>query len=88
MGKTIFYEIDGMKIEIPLEWDASLRRYLENYDELIDNPRCTPFGYPIIVIGQDACQNAPPGCNGLQLLSILRSGRRACVVWLLSKSIK
>ncbi len=61
MAKVKFYEIDGMGIEIPLEWDSMSEKYLEVYDELIKNPKITPLGYPIVTITQDACSFAPDG---------------------------
>ncbi len=61
MAKTRLYEIDGMKIEIPLQWDSLSKKYLEDYDDLIENRRRTPLGYPIVTITDDACELAPAG---------------------------
>ncbi len=63
MEKTRLYEIDGMKIEIPLQWDDMSEKYLEVYDHLIENRRRTPLGYPIVTITDDACQHAPEGVS-------------------------
>ncbi len=67
MAKARLYEIDGMTIEIPLRYDSLSRKYLEIYDELIDNPRRTPQGYPIVTVAEEACSCAPDGvksCGG------------------------
>ncbi len=61
MAKTRLYEIDGMPIEIPLQWDSLSKKYLEIYDDLIENPIRTPFGFPIVTITNDACTFAPEG---------------------------
>ncbi len=64
MAKTRLYEIDGMQIEIPLRWDTLAKKYLEVYDELIDNPKRTPLGYPIVTVMEEACSFAPDGVTG------------------------
>ncbi len=64
MAKTRLYEIDGMQIEIPLRWDTLAEKHLEIYDELIDNPKRTHLGYPIITVMEEACSFAPDGVTG------------------------
>ncbi len=63
MAKTRIYEIDGMQIQIPLRWDALAKKYLEMYDELIEYPKRTPLGYPIITVAEEACTQAPEGVS-------------------------
>lgn len=66
MDKVREYRLDGAVLKIPLSYDKQTDMYIEDYRELIENPRYTPAGHPIMFAGEDACEYAkeatPGGC--------------------------
>ncbi len=60
------YELEGYVLHIPLQYDESSGKYLEDYREFIEIPQFTPRGSPILFAGEDACDFAeeatPGGC--------------------------
>ncbi len=52
------YEVDGMVVEIPLIYNETVNRYLEDYPDYKGNPVYTPEGRPLTVCVEDACEFA------------------------------
>ncbi|MCD7892468.1 MAG: hypothetical protein LUG60_02080 [Erysipelotrichaceae bacterium] len=50
------YIIDGMELNIPLYYDKQSGKYIENYEEWINNKIFTPLGHLILFAGEDACE--------------------------------
>ncbi len=66
MERIRTYELEGLVLNVPLRYDKQSERYIEDYSELIENPRFTLLGSPIMFAGEDACALAeeatPGGC--------------------------
>lgn len=67
MGETKVYEVDGLTLKIPLIYDKKADRYYQDFSEIIDHPKYTPHGVPILLGAEDACEYAEEGvrsCDG------------------------
>ncbi len=66
MDSTKIYEVEGIKLKIPLNYDEQSGKYIEDYTEFIENQLFTPCGSPIMFAGEDACEYreeiSPGGC--------------------------
>jgi hypothetical protein len=60
------YEIEGIILKVPLNYDEQSGKHIEDYSEFIENQLFTPCGSPIMFAGEDACEHAeeetPGGC--------------------------
>ncbi len=60
------YEVEGIILKIPLNYDEQSGKHIEDYTEFIENQLFTPCGSPIMFAGEDACKYAeeetPGGC--------------------------
>ncbi len=66
MENIRIYEIEGVKLKIPLNYDEQSGKHIEDYTEFIENQMFTPCGSPIMFAGEDACEYCeeatPGGC--------------------------
>ncbi len=58
MGEARRYDLEGAILHIPLYYDEKTGQYLEDYPDLSENPVWTPQGYPVMFVGEDACEHA------------------------------
>ncbi len=66
MGQRRQYELEGLVLDIPLNYDEKSGIYLEDYSDIFENPIWTPKGHPVMFAGEDACsfaeEETPGGC--------------------------
>ncbi len=58
------YEIEGVVLDVPLQYDQKAKCYIEDYTFWLEEQRYTAAGHPIMFAGEDACtfaQEATPG---------------------------
>ncbi len=58
------YEVDGLIIDIPLQYDELTRLYIEDYPNFKDDPIYTPNGHQLTVAVMDVCSFAEPNTDG------------------------
>ncbi len=51
-----WYNLDGLELKIPLKKRRGEQGYIEDYSDLIDNPRYTPLGNPVIFTHSEPCE--------------------------------
>ncbi len=66
MDNTRSYEIEGLKLDIPVQKDENTSKLIEIYPDFIEEPIWTPKGHRVLFCGTDACPTAaeatPGGC--------------------------
>ncbi len=66
MDKLKIYEVEGILLKVPLQYDELSGKHIEDYSEFIENQVFTPCGSPIMFAGEDACrfaeEDTPGGC--------------------------
>ncbi len=50
------YDLEGLAIDIPLKKRKDTCGYIEDCSDLIDNPKYTPLGHPVILTNNEACE--------------------------------
>ncbi len=58
------YEVDGLIIDIPLQYDSLTKMYIEDYPNFKDEPIYTPNGHQLTVAVMDVCKFAQPNTDG------------------------
>ncbi len=64
MKKMRVYELEGIRLEIPIHWDVGTGIYIEDYPDFVENPLWTAEGHPVIFAGEDACPHAMEATAG------------------------
>lgn len=64
MDKTKDYNIEGVLLSIPLQYDELSGKYIELYPDFIENPVYTTKGHPVMFTGEDACDYAVETADG------------------------
>ena len=64
MKKSRSYTFEGVRLEIPLQYDERAGMYLEQYPDFIQNPVYTPAGCRVMFSGEDACSYAEAAEEG------------------------
>ncbi len=54
--KVHHYNLEGLEINLPIKKRKGECGYIEDYSDLIDNPRHTPLGHPVILTNNEACE--------------------------------
>ncbi len=52
------YNIEGVLIKIPLQYDVRSGKYIELFPDFTQTPVYTPKGHPVMFTGEDACDYA------------------------------
>ncbi len=50
------YNLEGLELKIPLKKREGDLGYIEDIGDLIDNPKYTPLGHPVILTFFDPCE--------------------------------
>ena len=66
MEKVNRYAFEGEVIEVPVRWDAALRREAEDYGDYYDGPVYTPAGERVLLTIEDACPHADLQPDGME----------------------
>ncbi len=54
--KFHYYNLEGLELKIPLKKREGDLGYIEDISDLIDNPKYTPLGHPVIFTFFDPCK--------------------------------
>ncbi len=50
------YVLEGLELEIPLKLAKNTNTYIEDCSELINHPKYTPSGHPVILTHYEPCE--------------------------------